>query len=85
MFSCDACGCCCRNLNKSSLYEELDRGDGVCKFLEGNLCSIYDTRPLLCRVDECYDLYFNKVITRDEYYRLNKVECDKLKKLEGED
>jgi len=40
MFQCDRCGCCCRNLHKSEIYAELDRGDGVCKYLLGNLCTI---------------------------------------------
>ena len=42
MFKCDCCGCCCRNLQLSDLYSELDRGDGTCKYLVGNLCSIYE-------------------------------------------
>lgn len=83
MFKCDRCGCCCRNLDKSKLYSELDRGDGVCKYLEENLCSIYEQRPLLCRVDDCYDIYFKEYIDIEEYYRLNMIECEKLKKLEG--
>ena len=49
MFYCDRCGACCRNLRKSKLYAELDRGDGTCRYLAGNLCSIYENRPLLCR------------------------------------
>lgn len=82
MFICDCCGCCCRNLDKSELYLELDRGDGICKYLDGNLCSIYENRPLLCRVDECYDLFFHEYMTREEYYQLNITECQKLKKTE---
>lgn len=82
MFQCDHCGCCCRNLDKSELYSNLDRGDGVCKYLSGNECSIYDERPLLCRVDECYGLFFSQYISLEEYYQLNKEECKKLKKSE---
>lgn len=51
MFECDKCGACCRSLKCSELYSKLDRGDGVCKYLNDNLCSIYDTRPVLCRVE----------------------------------
>lgn len=57
MFKCSACGECCRNLDKSPLYKDLDRGDGTCKYLVGNKCSIYDKRPLFCRVDKCYELF----------------------------
>lgn len=83
MFPCDCCGCCCRNLDRSELYINLNRGDGVCKYLSGNYCAIYDERPLLCRVDECYDLFFSQIMNLDEYYRLNKKECQNLKKMEG--
>jgi len=64
------------------LYAELDRGDGVCRYLSGNLCSIYAERPLLCRVDECYEVFFKQYMELKEYYYLNEKECKKLKKLE---
>jgi Fe-S-cluster containining protein len=75
MFKCSQCGVCCRHLDRSELYRELDRGDGVCRYLKGNLCSIYENRPLLCRIDESYDKYFSEIYTRDEYYRLNEQAC----------
>ncbi len=83
MFKCDCCGCCCRNLDKSELYKELDRGDGVCKYLVGNICSIYEDRPLLCRIDQGYQMYFSSIMTKEEYYRENKKMCKKLKNMEG--
>lgn len=84
MFQCDKCGACCRNLRLSSLYKELDRGDGVCKYLDGNLCSIYDNRPLICRVDDSYNVLFKDKLSREEYYRLNYESCIKLKTTIGE-
>lgn len=80
MFKCDMCGECCRNIGVSLLYKELDDGNGVCKYLNGNLCSIYYNRPLLCRVDESYNAFFKNYISKEEYYRLNYELCDKLKK-----
>lgn len=82
MFKCDCCGACCRHLNLSPLYAELDRGDGICKYLFGNLCSIYEKRPLLCRVDESYQKLFTGVMSIDTYYRLNQEACQTLKTLE---
>lgn len=82
MFNCDCCGCCCRNVFKSEIYADLDRGDGVCKYLVGNLCSIYDKRPLFCRIDECYELFFKNHMSLEEYYKLNSDVCKKLKELE---
>lgn len=81
MFVCDQCGCCCRHVNLSPVYEGLDRGDGICKYLQGNLCSIYENRPLVCRVDESYDALFCHSMTREEYERFNYEACEKLKKL----
>lgn len=83
MFQCDQCGACCRHLGWSDLYRELDRGDGVCKYLSGNLCSIYENRPLLCRVDESYEAFFNGVMSRTTYDKLNYEACERLKKDEG--
>lgn len=80
MFDCDKCGECCRNLDKSPIYVELDRGDGTCRYLTGNLCSIYEKRPILCRIDESYDLFFKDKLARDEFYKLNQSFCIKLKK-----
>ncbi len=82
MFDCEHCGCCCRNLDKSDMYASLDRGDGVCKYLRENDCLIYENRPLLCRVDKCYESMFSNIMSREEYYRINKQACIKLRELE---
>ncbi len=83
MFKCTCCGMCCRNLDKSDVYKELDRGDGTCKYLDGNKCSIYDERPLLCRIDESYEVYFKEQYSLEEYYELNYSICRKLQKRGG--
>lgn len=79
MFKCDRCGECCRHLNLSNFYSELDRGDGVCKYLCGNLCSVYGTRPLLCRIDASFDFFFQGTMSREEYYKMNYEACEKMK------
>ena len=79
MFVCNQCGECCKNLDKSELYKDLDRGDGVCIFLDKNRCSIYHDRPLLCRIDDCYEKYFKSKYSLEEYYELNYQVCRKLK------
>lgn len=80
MFTCDMCGECCRHLDRSDVYAELHRGDGVCKYLDGDKCSIYENRPLLCRVDECYEIFFKEHYTCEEYQELNFEACNLLKK-----
>lgn len=81
MFQCNQCGLCCKNLTLSPVYAELDRGDGTCKYLKDNLCSIYNDRPLLCRIDESYEVFFRDSFSREEYYRINYEMCNKLKNL----
>lgn len=78
-YSCDKCGNCCRSLRFSDVYKDLDNGQGVCKYLCGNLCSIYEYRPLICRIDESYEIFFKNQMSKDEYYRLNYECCKYLK------
>jgi hypothetical protein len=62
MFQCDCCGECCRNLDKSDIYKEL----------------VYSERPLLCRIDECYEVFFKEQFSKEEYYKLNYMICKEL-------
>ena len=68
------------HLGTVSIYRELDRGDGVCRYLKGNLCSIYEDRPLLCRVDESYEIYYKSLISKKDFYRMNYKACEKINK-----
>ncbi len=79
MFECDKCGLCCAHIGGVELYKDLDRGDGVCKFLKENLCSIYNHRPILCRIDESWKIYFSTEMTLERYYEINCQGCKKLK------
>lgn len=55
-FPCTGCGQCCRRISglvgkPSFPYKAKD--DGSCEMLTAdNKCSIYDTRPEVCRVDK---------------------------------
>ena len=80
MFECDKCGQCCRNLRNNPIYDELHNGDGICKFLNGNICSIYETRPLVCRVDESYIVFFQEQMSYEEYIQFNYDCCKILKR-----
>ncbi len=66
-------------------YKHLDRGDGVCLHfdVETNLCSIYETRPVICRIDESYELFFKDQMTLEQFYAINYKSCDMLKRLES--
>lgn len=82
MFECDKCGLCCTGLDKHENMKEFHGGDGVCFHLntETMLCDIYESRPLICRVDDFYDAYLKGKMSREEYYRLNYEACKKKKR-----
>ncbi len=79
-FDCTKCGLCCMNLQNNPLYNDLNRGDGICKFLdlETKLCSIYDSRPDKCNIDVGYEKYFKNKMSKEKYYQLNYEACNKL-------
>lgn len=79
MFLCDQCGKCCEKVYTSEIYRYLADDTGRCKYLKDNLCSIYENRPLICRVDEMYESYYKEVMTLEEFYTLNYKACDVLK------
>ena len=79
MFKCDKCGICCKSLAGIPIYKDLDRGDGTCMYLKDNLCSIYEQRPILCRVDDAYNKYFKQRMLLEEYYNENYKICKLLK------
>lgn len=69
---------CCRKIGL--LDPSLDRGDGACKHLtKDNKCEIYENRPLICNTDKVYELFFNGIMTREEYDKLNADSCIKLR------
>lgn len=81
-FDCSCCGACCRHLDiiPNFPYPSIIGKNGICIYLnqDTNLCTIYDTRPLICRVDEQYDLNINNVkntMSRSEYYKLQHEIC----------
>lgn len=45
-----------------------------------NLCEIYETRPLICRVDEFYERYMAETITRPLWHAMNYAHCEELKR-----
>ena len=79
VFPCTRCGACCRNLVKSPLLAQLDRGDGVCRHLDANtnLCRIYETRPKICRVSDMFSAFQDR-LSWAEYVALNQQACREL-------
>lgn len=83
MFSCRKCGSCCQQVGRSELFKYLDRGDNICQYyLEtSRLCSIYNERPLICRVDAFYDAYLSDQMDQNDYYNLNYEACTECRKM----
>lgn len=80
-FQCNKCGLCCKSVGTSSIYADLDRGDGTCRFFqdETNLCSIYYNRPLRCNIEGYYEKYLKDIMTKEEFFQLNYAACNNLK------
>lgn len=80
-FKCDACGECCRHIDRIPQLNEFDNGTGVCIHLKGNLCDIYENRPEICRVDAMYEKYYSEQYGKDDFYKINELACQELKKM----
>lgn len=74
------------HIDEYSLNEEMNRGDGVCKYFDEktHLCKIYSERPIFCNVDKFYDEYFTDKYSREEYYAVNYESCKALKERYGD-
>ncbi|MHA3114197.1 YkgJ family cysteine cluster protein [Acinetobacter sp. ANC 4193] len=83
-FPCTQCGACCRHINVSELTTYLDRGDGICRHYDTSthLCSIYEQRPDVCRVDIYYEKHFKSQFTWDKFVELNLIACKQLNELD---
>lgn len=86
MFNCDGCGYCCENLLRNDAMRDMHSGDGVCHFFNkvSRKCNIYESRPLICRVDDYYRLRMVGRMSMAEYYQINIDCCDMLKKTNEE-
>ncbi|MDR3115067.1 MAG: YkgJ family cysteine cluster protein, partial [Treponema sp.] len=57
-FICDKCGECCRHL-EPFLNIWPHQTNGLCNFLEGDLCSIYAKRPDFCNYERWSSYYID--------------------------
>ena len=79
-FPCNRCGACCRNVHLAKETRFLDRGDGCCRHYDEptQLCSIYENRPSICRVDEQYVINYQAFMTWEAFVEVNVQACNKL-------
>ncbi len=74
-FLCSQCGACCKNITGLGLPHN---GDGICAYLDrdNNMCSIYEERPEICRVEKIYEKYFRKKgIKKKDFYIATTKAC----------
>ena len=59
-----------------------DRGDGACSYLDkdSKTCTIYEDRPLLCRVDDTFDRIkkYKPFMKKEEWNIYNTKSCHEL-------
>ncbi|MDD9156390.1 YkgJ family cysteine cluster protein [Aliivibrio sp. S4TY2] len=77
-FPCTGCGLCCQQIHNIAELQEFHSGDGICIYYQKQKCSIYENRPIVCRVDDAYDQMFKARFTIDEYYKENAKICNQL-------
>lgn len=79
-FPCNGCGKCCRKVSNSAETAWLDRGDSVCRNFDEvfNKCTIYATRPLVCRVESYYDKHLSDRYSWKEFIEININICRQL-------
>ena len=84
-FPCTGCGCCCRVISWADdvvvrddpdhpLYFPYTHKNGVCEKLIDNKCSVYETRPMMCRIEESRPEKEDKI----NYYNRNIRACNML-------
>lgn len=79
-FPCSSCGLCCQNIQNIKELKDFDNGSGICiKFdILNHTCSIYETRPEVCRVEKMYELYYAHQFSKHEFYVQNSLICNYL-------
>jgi Fe-S-cluster containining protein len=83
-FPCIQCGLCCRTLPGASFAAEYNLGDGVCKYLEGNLCTIYEKRPLVCNIADMYHAQYSDSMSEAEFVATNLRSCLDIARFHGD-
>ncbi len=83
-FPCTSCGACCSFIEGIEFLSEYNN-NGQCSKLVDNKCTIYESRPLLCRIDESYEQIFSTLMTQEEFYMQNALACNVLQEKLGID
>jgi Fe-S-cluster containining protein len=78
-FACTGCGACCKVAPRVH-PEWPKRADGACAHLtQDNRCDIYESRPLICRVDAMRPAS----VAVEDWHTLTAIACADLLKRAG--
>jgi Fe-S-cluster containining protein len=77
-FPCVRCGLCCRILATVPKLSCLDDGNGVCRYLKNDLCSIYKKRPLVCNSEKVYVTFYKDHMSERTFVRKVLAVCHDL-------
>lgn len=70
---------CCRHVDQFSEMSHLDKGNGICKYLNGdNKCDIYYSRPNICNGEYIYRKFYSH-ITVEEYHNIVHGYCNAIR------
>ena len=58
--------------------------DGSCVHLDGNECSIYEQRPLICNIDAIREKHY-KEMPRNKFYKFTAKCCNSIQEEGGVD
>lgn len=49
---------------------------GKCEMLgDGNICKVYDNRPLICNVEKLYEKYYKNEMSKQNFFDINEQIC----------
>lgn len=83
-FPCTKCGLCCQNIGEVAELQQWDIGNGSCKhFDQAAGCKIYAERPLVCRIDEGYQMFKHQFSSKQDFYIANAEICNDLQESNG--
>lgn len=85
MFECKKCGKCCtrfKNFPEGDKWRiELDSGDGTCKYFDrsAHLCTIYESRPIICSNVMYYNSVLKDTMTREKFDEFLNKYCELIR------
>ena len=85
-FNCTKCGACCRLVPDAILeligLPKHEKQSGCGNLNDDLTCKIYETRPLICKVDGMFEYYYEPLgWTWEEFCDLNEKMCKELEKV----